>query len=101
MEALILNQKQINFSDHYLIRASQRGISEKAIMLLMKYGSVIKKQGLQFWCITNKELRYVAPKYRKKLKNLVAVMAADRTLITCYKNHNGIKNIKKKSKYLK
>jgi len=100
MEAFILENNNLTFSNHYQMRLSQRGISQKAIELLVKYGTSIKKQGYLFWYITNKELKYVSPKYQKKLKNLIAVMAQDRTLITCYKNTKAIKNIKKKNKYL-
>jgi len=101
MNSLLLENLELNFSNHYLTRASQRGISDLAIELLIKYGSAVKKQGLMFWFITKKQMRFVAPEHHGTIKNLVAVMAQDRTLITCYKNQKAIKNIKRKSKYLK
>lgn len=98
---LNLDDNYYQYCPHSTTRASQRGITDKAINLLLKYGSVIRKQGLLFHYITKQELKYIAPKYRNKLKNLVAIMAKDRTIITCYKNENAIKKIKRKSKFLK
>jgi hypothetical protein len=100
MDTLELAPDYFQHSHHSRLRASQRGISFNTIALLLKYGSVIKKQGLLFYYITKSEIKYIAPKYKARLKNLVAVVAHDKTIITCYKNQKAIKSIRKKSNYV-
>jgi len=88
-------------SVHSLKRAAQRGIRNPWIDMVIREGKVIFKQGIRFFFITKKELRFFEPALQEKLKNLVVVMAGDdNTIITCYKNKDAISHIKRKSKRL-
>lgn len=88
-------------SVHSLKRAAQRGIRNPWINTVVREGKVVFKQGLRFFYMTKKELRFLEPAMQERLKNLVVVMAGDdNTIITCYKNSDAISHIKRKSKRL-
>jgi len=91
----------INHSRHSHKRAAQRGIQNSWVSTVVNEGQVIFKQGIRFFFMTGKELRYHTPSMQKHLKSLVIVMADDsNTIITCYKNKDAISNIKRKRKRL-
>ena len=91
----------VRHTRHSHKRASQRGIQNSWVSIIVNEGQVIFKQGIRFLFMTGKELRYHSPDMQEHLKNLVIVMADDgSTIITCYKNKDAISNIKRKSKRL-
>ncbi len=104
----IINSQKVNFENgatlytaHSKKRASQRGIRNPWIEMVLKDGEVIHKQGLKFHYMTSKSLKYHNPALQERLKNLVVVASAtDNAVITCYKNHDAISHIKHKSKRL-
>jgi hypothetical protein len=88
------------FSRHSLKRLSQRGISKSIVQMVVANGNVIFKQGLKFYYVTKKQMKYFGPAIQKELNNLVVIMSLDNTVITCYKNRNAVKRVKHKSKRL-
>jgi hypothetical protein len=72
------------------------------IFMAADLGDCTYKQGLAYYAISEKARKQVDNKQLAgRLKNLVIVMNdAKGTLITCYKNKNGARNIAKKKKRL-
>lgn len=100
MRSLASNQP-ISYSFHSTVRADQRGISRSSIEILANEGQVIYKQGLRFFFMTEKDLKFFDCDLAAQLKNLVVVLAGDSNyVITSYKNPKAIKSIKRKSKRL-
>ncbi len=91
----------LTLTEHSKTRASQRGINEEVIQLALCYGKEIFKQGLVFIAVQTKALpETLSAKLRKKLNNLVLVLAGDSdSIITCYKNDHAIKYINRKIKF--
>jgi len=88
-------------TQHSNVRASQRGIRNPHIDIVIREGKVTYKQGIKFHYMTEKELRFYLPGLSDQLRSLVVVTAGDsNTIITCYKNKHAIGNIKRKSKRL-
>ena len=86
---------------HSSLRTAQRGIRNSWIAAVVREGRVIHKQGYMFFYMTDRELCYHKPDMQDKLRNLVVVVAGDSNrVVTCYKNRNGVKRIKRKSKRL-
>ncbi len=89
-------------SNHSFQRAAQRGIDYAMIQTIVEYGEAIFKQGMVFYVLGNKD----KPDGRlskdwKKFQNLVVVVAGDSNqIITCYRNSNPYKYIRKKTKEL-
>ena len=96
------NENEIfHHTRHSVKRASQRGIRNPWIAIVMKDGKTIHKQGLKFVFLTGRQLRYYDTKLQEYLKNLVVVITNDdNTILTCYKNKDAIGNIKRKNKIL-
>ena len=88
-------------SKHSLLRASQRGIHNTHLDVVIRIGKVQYRQGLKFHYITSRQLSKCDPILRDKVRNLIVVTATDsNTVITCYKNVKAIGRIKRKSKRL-
>ncbi|PIP55071.1 MAG: hypothetical protein COX07_01870 [Bacteroidetes bacterium CG23_combo_of_CG06-09_8_20_14_all_32_9] len=87
------------YSNHSKKRSSQRGINDETIQLALCYGKEFFKQGLIFIAVQTKLVPdYISGSLKKKLKNLVIVLAGDSDeLITCYKTSNSVKYITKKT----
>ena len=90
---------QINYTKHSNIRMNQRGINKEMISIALQISKKIYKQGLVYHIIKAENIPYDLPASKKeKLKNII-VVTENNKIITCYKNKNGFKNIKKKNKY--
>lgn len=84
---------------HSRIRSQQRCVSERMIEDTIHEGEMIRKQGLRFFVMTEKNLRYISDhQYSDHLKNTVVVLNADNSVRTVYKNSKAMKRIRKKSK---
>lgn len=91
----------LNSSLHFLKRAAQRGISRNWIDIIVNEGRTIYKQGFKFCFLTSDDLKYFESNLQTRLKNLVVVLSDDgKCIITCYKNKEAVRNIKRKSKHL-
>ena len=97
------NQNSIIFmkSKHAIKRFQQRGITDWAILEVLKYGESIHKQGLVFRYIPKRDVeRFYSPDQANDLNNVVLIQGQDDVLVTGYKNLDAIRKIKIKSKRL-
>ena len=91
---------QINYTKHSNIRMNQRGINKETISIALQISKKIYKQGLVYHIIKAENIPFDLPSSKKeKFKNLIVVATENNQIITCYKNKNGFKNIRKKNKY--
>ena len=98
---IIDTRQQIEHSVHSYQRSSQRGIRTLWIKTVIQQGRVVYRQGYKFFFMTDKELCYYDPEMQERLRNLVVVLASDSNrVVTCYKNRNAVKRIKRKNKRL-
>ena len=66
------------------------------------YGELVRKQGLRFFIMTEKCLNYIQEKqYGDKLKNTVVILSSENVILTVYKNSEAIRNIRKKSRFMR
>jgi hypothetical protein len=92
------SKPSITHSNHSLIRSSQRGINDQIIELVVNYGLLIKKQGYYFYLGTKKSFpRTLDHKLTEKATNVLVLIKED-TIVTCYKNENVMKEVKRKSR---
>jgi|JI7StandDraft_1071085.scaffolds.fasta_scaffold299402_2 hypothetical protein len=85
---------------HSKERTKKRGISDKHLANLLGFGSCYEKQGLQYYVLSNKEIR--SENLDLEINDsLVAVVKDDIILTTYYTSKlSGHKHISKKSKRL-
>ena len=102
-----VNTKQFTFpvthSEHSKRRANQWAISEAHIQAALNFSESFFKQGMIFHVVKSKLFPdNFDPDLRKKIENLVVVIAGDSdTIITCYKSRNAFQDIRKKRDQLK
>ena len=95
---------QITLTNHAKVRASQRGIDERQIKFCVDYGDQFQKTGALFFMVTKKCLKKLKQSfgaYMPRLDGLVVLGYPENNsfvVTTVYKNHNAIKDIKRKSK---
>ena len=93
--------QKFNHTNHSTKRASQLGINDNVISTIIKDGDTIHKQGLRFQYVQRDQLDYYKTDFRDRLENVVVVLAGDSdTVITCYKNRDAVKKIRRKPKRL-
>lgn len=91
----------IRFSLHGSIRMEQRRIKPDMVSLVLSRGKVIHKQGLRFYFVPKAQSKEWKPSEIENVKDLIVI--TDRQgieLITCYRNPQAVKAIKKKTKWL-
>lgn len=85
-------------SRHSQVRSSQRGIHDAVIDLVINHGFLIKKQGCNFYIGVKKLFPpTVDHKLAEKATN-VLVLVKKGLIVTCYKNENVIKEVKRKTR---
>ena len=86
-------------TNHCIIRASQRAITNDKLKLVLTYGEAYYKQGLIYYVLGETSIPKEHKKNSSKLINTVAVVdGGSDTLITCYRSRNAHKHIKQKQK---
>lgn len=86
-------------TNHCIIRASQRAITNDKLKLVLTYGEPYYKQGLIYYVLGESSIPKEHKKDCSKLKNTVAIVdGGSDTLITCYRSRNAHKHIKHKQK---
>ena len=95
-------EHNIQHTYHSARRASQRGLTDQNILDALDYSTCIMKQGLSYYVVLRKNLPEKLPAFKKEqLANIVVILSGDSNeIITCYKNENCYRNIKRKSKRL-
>ena len=95
---------EITLTNHAQRRASQRGIDERQIKFCIDYGDQFHKTGALFFMVTKKCLKKIKQSfgaYMPRLDGIVVLgyMQSNAFVVTTvYKNHNALKDIKRKSK---
>ena len=92
----------LSLSNHSRVRSQQRGITTDLINLAMDYSVAFFKQGLIFFAVLEKMMpEDMDHNLREKLNNLVVVVSPESNeIVTCYKSHNGVHHLKRKTKRL-
>lgn len=91
----------LEHTHHSQMRSNQRGIDNLAITLVIEYGKIFYKQGLEFYVVGDKSLpRGIDTNLKKRLQNTVVVLTTDAHILTCYRGNNVMKHIHRKQKYL-
>lgn len=87
---------------HGKTRMGQRGISEKAALLVIKEGIMIHKQGLKFFFVPKAKREDWETKESESVANLMVITDGFmREIITCYKSDKAVHHVKKKPKRLR
>jgi hypothetical protein len=89
----------VTHSEHSRKRANQRGITEEHIQTALNFSEMFFKQGMIFHAVKTKNIPDdFDPKIRKRIEDLIIVIAGDSDMIiTCYWAKNPMRLIKKKS----
>ena len=91
----------MQMTDHAQVRCAQRQIDPETFAFIKKYGRKIWRTGVAFYFLGKRD---IPQKLRgddrfAKLEGVILLVSADGTLITTYRNPNGLKTIRKKTKY--
>jgi len=90
-----------NYTNHFLERAAQRGLSFTDTLKVIEFGEPIFKQGFVFYVVTKRSFPDNEDQEElEHLNNWVVVVADHATLITCYKCKNALKHLKHKQSRL-
>lgn len=82
------------FTMHARERMAQRGISEWAVAMVLSYGTVFCRRGIQIYCLAKRNLpRHLSPAKREKLNGITCVVSDADELITVY--HYRKRNLKR------
>ena len=93
--------EQLSFSCHAMERVAKRNLSVAEIDYALKYGQRIHRTGIVFYFLGERDI----PKDDRRNSNIVRLVgltllvSQDRELITVYRNRDGLRAIKRKSKY--
>jgi hypothetical protein len=91
----------LQHTNHSLIRSEERGINNMMITLVIEYGKLFQKQGLEFYVMGEKKLpNGIDHNLQGKVKNTVVVIGENGQIVTCYKGRAVLKHIQRKQKYL-
>ncbi len=91
----------LHHTNHSRRRSEERGIDCMIITLVIEYGKLFQKQGLEFYVMGDGRLPYgMDPKLKGKMKNTVVVIGRHGEIVTCYRGKSVLKHIQRKQKYL-
>ena len=93
--------REIQYSQHGMLRMHQRGIALSTVELVIRYGKVIHKQGLTFHYIPRAVQKSLSKTEQEAVNNLVVITGSEGScLVSCYKNEKALIRIRKKTKWL-
>jgi len=86
-------------SAHSQVRAAQRGISERKLAIALAHGEALHRQGLIFYILGRHNIPEELEREASQLENTI-VLVDDNTgmVLTCYRNSNPFKYIRRKGK---
>ncbi|MFN3999685.1 DUF4258 domain-containing protein [Algoriphagus sp.] len=88
-------------SRHGSVRMEQRGIKADMVRLVLSQGQVIRKQGLRYYYVPKSFATNWERKEQEAVRDLIVITdKSGAQLITCYRNPQAVKAIKRKTKYL-
>ncbi len=94
---------QLTITNHARLRSAQRGITSGQMLLAIRYGKLIHRQGMRFYFLRGKDMPpWVDPHSLGRMKNLMVVTPSDSpdVVITVYRNVKGLKRVKRKPVHL-
>ena len=92
---------EFTHSNHSKLRSMQRSLPDDVIAYALKYGTVVYKQGMQYYILGEKDLQHLPAAERKKYMNVVVIISGKSdNIITCYRRKNPYKYIRLKSKQM-
>jgi hypothetical protein len=91
----------IDLTNHSRQRCAQRGIDERAIAFVLRYGQKIHRTGVTFYFLGQRD---IPDAYRRddryaKLEGTTLLISPEGGLITTYRNRRASRVIRKKVKY--
>jgi hypothetical protein len=91
----------MELSSHSMTRMQQRGIAADAIEVVREHGRRIHTGGAVFCFLGRRDIPdYLPATQRERLEGLPVVLSTvDETVVTVYKNRNGLRDIKRKKRY--
>lgn len=93
----LIEEYTFSQTNHCIIRASQRAITNEKLKLVLTYGEPYYKQGLIYYVLGKSSIPKEYQKNCSKLKNTVVIVdGGSDTIITCYRSKNAHKHIKHK-----
>lgn len=96
-----MDNQSIQFINHSIIRADQRGISNEMIKMAVNVGDIVYRQGFRYFICLEKHLNGMIPPSKiKQFRNTVVIINESNQIITCYRNEKAISRIRRKSKWL-
>ena len=94
-------QGTVELSRHARRRGAQSNLSDRDIELVRRYGVLEHRTGVRFYFVGKREVeryRDVEPRLAKLHDIVMIVSSDDFVVITVYRNHNALKDIRRKSK---
>ncbi len=90
----------MKFTTHAIKRVNMRRINKEMIDIALKYGVKVYNAGAKFVFVRKKDIPDDLPaEIAEKIEGIVLVLnPVDNTIITVYKNRNGLREIKRKIK---
>ena len=87
-----------SLSTHARQRASQRGLTWDELLFVLTFGRRVFRTGIRFVFLGARDVPARFKRSHGHLAGCTLLVAHDGTVLTVYKNPNGLKVIKKKSK---
>ena len=94
-------QADVALSRHARRRGAQSNLSDRDLDLVRRYGVLEHRTGVRFYFVGKREVeryRDVEPRLAKLHDIVMIVSSDDFVVITVYRNHNALKDIRRKSK---
>jgi hypothetical protein len=85
-------------STHARQRASQRGLNPQELHFVLTFGRRLFRTGIRFIFLGERDIPASYQRSHGHLTGATLLVSGDGTVLTVYKNPNGLKIIKKKSK---
>lgn len=96
----IMNDFVFFHTEHSQLRSKQRKIPDDLIELAISFGKNIETPSSSYYVFSKKYLDNITESVKKKISNLVVIIAKKHNvIITCFYCNNPMKLIKKKSKH--
>ena len=88
------------YTKHAKKRMSQRNISKSDIRVAMRYGQKLHRTGIVFFFLGKNDIPEIMLNTLEGLEGITVLFDPDsKEVITVYRNRDGLRTIKRKSKY--
>jgi len=84
---------------HSQARAAQRGLTERKLSIALAHGEAVYRQGLVFYILGRYNIPEELEREASQLENTVVIVDEDSGMVlTCYRNSNPFKYVRRKGK---